>query len=382
MLQNPNANKEFQPREYKIGDQTYTAYTPGEANKLEQQQSEHIKQTNAMAGSPDRPEYDTMIDPATGMISDQYQLAQATQSALGDDAGYNKFEQEALRDGPSAYANLMIEQQGLERKDQLDDINSQYNMGMQTALDGMASQGGLYGGAKERLGANSIRDMLATRQGARSDYQKQRLGILGQDEQNRVGQLQSLSGMEMDRNRLGLQGKEFDIRNSMTERDNVRRDSQDAWKTEMETWASNKQADAQSGAAGGCFPTGTLIEMADGSKKKIEDIKLGDDTFGGTVTKLIQGLAFGAKWYNYEGVIVTGDHAVYEEEEWVRVKDSDLGESLDIRVEYLYNISNAGHMLLIKDTLFSDFDEVEDATLSYEDSLMEKNVKSCLNRIS
>jgi hypothetical protein len=247
-------------------------------------------------------------------------------------------------------------------------------MGLQNASDQLASQGGLFSGARERMGAGSIRDMLASRQGARQDFERNKLGIQAQDEQNRIGQLQALTGMEQQRNQMGLQAKEFDLRNSMNERDAKRKDGMDAWKVGMETWASNKQADAQAGAAGGgCFPAGTMIEMNDGTQKKIEDIKIGDETFGGKVTKVIVGEASGFVWYDYNGVIVTGDHPVMESGAWVRVKDSKQAEELEVEFDVLYNFSNVGHVIIINNFVFSDFDEVDQAGLSYEESLKLKN---------
>jgi hypothetical protein len=161
----------------------------------------------------------------------------------------------------------------------------------------------------------------------------------------------------------------------MNERDAKRKDGMDAWKVGMETWASNKQADAQAASAGGggCFPAGTMVEMHDGTQKKIEDIKIGDETFGGKVTKVIVGEATGFVWYDYNGVIVTGDHPVMESGAWVRVKDSKQAEELEVEFDVLYNLSNVGHVIIINNFVFSDFDEVDQVGLSYEESLKLKN---------
>lgn len=365
---------QFQPQVVEIGGKKFTAQTPQQLQTLQGQRNQYLQDQAVKASMPQRPKFDSMLG-KDKLIDRRYQIGNFAQGLLADDQGFNRFQQEALREGPSQYAQLMLEQQELAKKDQIGDIGTQYQMGLQNAMDSIASQGGLNAGASERMGAASIRDMLAARQGARRDFQNQRLGILGQDEQNRIGQLQSLTGMEMDRNRTSLQAREFDLRNTLNERDAARRDGQDAWKTQMETWASNRQADAQRSAAGSCFPQGTQIKMADGSFKSIEAIEIGDETSGGIVTKVIQGSALGAVWYDYQGVLVTGGHLVYEDGQWVRVLDSEKAEMVDVKFERLYNLSNEDHMIQVGDVVFSDYDEVDQAGLSWEMSQMKKNAE-------
>lgn len=368
------AGKNFEPTEVEIDGKKYQANTPQELNVLNDKRKSWLKSETDKAGQPTRPEWDSMLG-KDNMIDQQYQLNQYVQDSMSDDVGFEKFQNEALRDGPSTFANLMLDRRELDRKDQISDIGAQYQMGLANSMDQMAAQGGVGSGARERLGAGSIRSLLEARQGARRDYNRDKLGIMAQDEQNRIGQLQSLTGMEMDRNRMGLQGREFDISNSLRERDSGRSANLDKWKTEMETWASNKQADAQAKAGGGgCFPKGTLVDMADGSKKPIEQIRVGDQVeSGGMVTKTIEGSADGAQWYDHEGVIVTGDHAVFSGNQWVRVKDAEDSLVLDIDFERLYNLSTEEHELVINNVVFSDFDEVDDQRLSDEECLKLKN---------
>jgi hypothetical protein len=379
MLMNPafsgNQGKGFQPQEVEIDGKTYTAKTPAELEQLntKKRNVQLKKEGKNPDGSPIRPEWDSMLG-KDNMIDQRYQLNQAVQDAMSDDVGFQKFQDEALRDGPSTFADLMLQRRDLDRQDQLGDISSQYQMGLANSMDQMAAQGGIGSGARERMGANSIRSLLEARQGARRDYRRDRLGILAQDEQNRIGQLQSLTGMEMDRNRMGLQGREFDITNSLQERDARRQADLDKWTQERQDWAGIKQAEAQKGAGGGCFPKGTLIDMADGSKKSIERVSVGDRVdSGGVVTKTIEGTASGAEWYDYKGVIVTGDHAVFDGEEWVRVKDTDEAKLLGVEFERLYNLSTEDHEIIINGVVFSDFDEVDDQRLSDEECLKLKN---------
>jgi len=376
MLMNPGfEGKGFHPQEVEIDGKTYTAKTPAELEQLKtkKRNAQLKKEGKNPDGSPIRPEWDSMLG-SDDMIDEKYQLNQAVQDSMADDVGFEKFQDEALRDGPSTFAQLMMDRRDLDRRDQLGDISSQYQMGLANSMDQMAAQGGIGSGARERMGANSIRSLLEARQGARRDYNRDKLGIMAQDEQNRIGQLQSLTGMEMDRNRMGLQGREFDITNSLQERDARRQADLDKWTQERQDWAGIKQAEAQKGASGGCFPAGTLVKMADGSQKAIEKIEIGEELeSGGKVTKTIQGIGRNADWYQFGQTFVTGDHAVLVNNQWLRVKDAKgsvlIGETFD----RYYNLSTENHEIIINDTVFSDFDEVDDVTLSYEESLKLKN---------
>lgn len=107
-----------------------------------------------------------------------------------------------------------------------------------------------------------------------------------------------------------------------------------------------------------CFLTGTKIEMEDGSLKKIEDIKLADKLkSGGVVYGTSQSLV--SEIYLYDGVFVTGNHAVREEGEWIRVKSSknaDLHEG----VYSVYNLSNENHRIITENgIIFADYDETD-----------------------
>jgi hypothetical protein len=373
----------FQPQEIQVGDKTFTATTPQELQSLQAQRLKWQNDQAQMAGAPQRPGFDSMLG-ADGLIDSRYQIGNFAEDLMSNNQGFNKFQDEALRDGPSKYAQLMLDQQDLNRKGALDDVGAQFQSGLQSQMDALASQGGMMSGAGERMGANSIRDMLAARQGVRRDTDQNRLSIQGQDEQNRLGQLQALTGLEQQRNQTGLQAREFDLRNSLNERDSKRQDGMDAWKTQMETWASNRQADAQAQAArSSCFPRGTMIEMADGTEKKIEDIDINDQTRGGAVTKVIYGSAMGADWYLYKEVIVTGTHMVLEKGKWIRVEDSKLAEPMDIHFDVLFNFSTTNHSIFVNGLEFSDYDEVDFIGLSWEDNEKIRNEEaSCSRTIS
>ena len=115
----------------------------------------------------------------------------------------------------------------------------------------------------------------------------------------------------------------------------------------------------QSGPAAGaaglssfCFSPDTLIQMADGSEKEIQNIKLGDDTKGGKVELVVQTL--GHNVYNYKGIEVSGSHWVVENGKYIEVETSKHAKPIDDK-EMLYCLNTSDHAIWIKDIQFSDF---------------------------
>jgi hypothetical protein len=122
------------------------------------------------------------------------------------------------------------------------------------------------------------------------------------------------------------------------------------------------------GAIGGavCFAPHTEITMQDGSIKEIKDLVLGDETFlGGKVVGVQQHL-FNDEIFSYScktgSIYVTGTHAVFENNKWTRVFDSQHGVKIpraEVHVPVVYSVSTEKHRLYIKGNMFADYDEVD-----------------------
>ncbi len=109
-----------------------------------------------------------------------------------------------------------------------------------------------------------------------------------------------------------------------------------------------------------CFVAGTPIEMEDGSVKPVECIDTMDRTAaGGTVTGI--GKILSDDIYSYCGIGVAGSHAVCEDGVWLRVRDSEKAEKIDIGTVPVYAINNINHRLLINGITFADYGEVTDS---------------------
>lgn len=122
------------------------------------------------------------------------------------------------------------------------------------------------------------------------------------------------------------------------------------------------------GAIGGaiCFAPETPVTLKDGTIKEIKDLVLGDETFlGGKVVGVQQHL-FNEEIFSYScktgSIYVTGTHAVFENNKWTRVFDSQYGVKIpraEINVPVVYSVSTEKHRLYIKGNMFADYDEVD-----------------------
>lgn len=120
-----------------------------------------------------------------------------------------------------------------------------------------------------------------------------------------------------------------------------------------------------------CFVAGTRIKMIGGEEKNIKDIDIGDQCLGGGRVYMV-GKSESQDIYDYNGVLVTGSHAVLEGNEFIRVQDSKKSIPYNTK-QKVYFISNDNHRIMIGETLFSDYDETDIPDLTERESLQRLN---------
>jgi hypothetical protein len=144
-------------------------------------------------GRPEIAKFRSLIDKDTGLLKDAYQLQDP-----GGRQGLDAFRQEALREGPSKWAQL-------QRTNQLDDISKAQAGATSAAMNQVAATGGGLGsGAGERIARTGLRNKLLAQQGALG-------GIAQQDEAKRMAALQQLPGMELDDARFKQGTQQYNI---------------------------------------------------------------------------------------------------------------------------------------------------------------------------
>ena len=116
-----------------------------------------------------------------------------------------------------------------------------------------------------------------------------------------------------------------------------------------------------------CFDRKTRIHLDDGTFKHIEEIKPNDRLFDGSiVTAKIQVTSEGLKMYNLNGIIVSESHIVNHNGNWMPVRDHPLAIKLEkYREPYLYCINTTSKIIILNNTIFTDWDEIYDDNLEF-----------------
>ena len=145
-------------------------------------------------------------------------------------------------------------------------------------------------------------------------------------------------------------------------------------KEQQEKAARAAAAVATGGISLVCFPANTDVTMKDNRQMPIHLVQLGDELLEGGKVYSVSKHINKHPLYNYEGVLVSGSHAVKEDGFWTRVAFSNKAKLTDTTPDVLYSLSCENHKMIIKGITFSDFDEVDDThNCNLEDCLKTKN---------
>jgi hypothetical protein len=110
---------------------------------------------------------------------------------------------------------------------------------------------------------------------------------------------------------------------------------------------------------GGCFIAGTMITMADGSLKPVEQVDIRDEVaVGGFV--FATGKFLIDNLYDYKGIKVSGTHMVKEDGKWTRVENSKHGVSLGDDEHIVYVFGSEHRRIIIDGTEFTDYFELSE----------------------
>ena len=115
-----------------------------------------------------------------------------------------------------------------------------------------------------------------------------------------------------------------------------------------------------------CFDKNTLIEMNDGTLKKIQFIENGDILRNNNVvTAKIKVVSEGSTMYLLNNIIISDSHIVKYNKDWIPVSRHPKAIKLDSYYEeYLYCLNTTNKIIEINDLIFTDWDEIYDEKLS------------------
>lgn len=207
-------------------------------------------------GSPLRPEWNSLLN-ADGTLKDQYQL-QTEADVTYDPSGYNEVKNLALRTGPSAWAQLQLDQQKAQQAAQVDQAAKQSAGAQSNMFAQMAMRGGLGGGARNRMASQALRNQLMSQQDIARQGNLNRLNIGSQDETNRLNMLNNLTNLDVKKGELDVTNRAYrtnvaqtNLQNSLKEVDARRAYDQNMYQELMKKWAAEKDAEAQRNSGGG-----------------------------------------------------------------------------------------------------------------------------------
>ena len=110
---------------------------------------------------------------------------------------------------------------------------------------------------------------------------------------------------------------------------------------------------------GGCFIAGTMVTMADGTRKPVEQVDIGDNVMvGGQV--FATGKFLINNLYEYKGIQVSGTHMVKEHGKWTRVENSKAGISLGSDDAIVYVFGSENRRIIIDGIEFTDYFELSE----------------------
>lgn len=205
-------------------------------------------------GSPIRPEWESLIDPQTGKMKDNYQLNLQTLDPATLQ-GYNMIKNLATQEGPSKSAQYQTEQANLLKQNNIDAATQQAAGAQADARSQLAMRGGMASGSRERLAQAGQRDLLGSKQAAFRQNTGNILDILKTDEDAKRQALSQFANAEgqIAGSNLGIKNKatEFNTTNLLSEAGKKREADMEAYKSALDKWSANKQAEATRNSGGG-----------------------------------------------------------------------------------------------------------------------------------
>jgi hypothetical protein len=208
-----------------------------------------------------------------GLDSKMSSLSSGLNNRLGninlDKRGLEAFRGEALRKGPSAWYNMMLDKQKLEEQGARDTAAKQALSQGAQARSQLAMRGGLMGGSAERMAKSSARDLMMANQDVSRQGMLTRAQLGVSDEEKRITALGQLPGMEVaalqpelqktqmwadmgksnlgawqQGQQVGLEANKWNLQQTLDEKRRKDQYELDKWKEMVQAQAAEKQAQA------------------------------------------------------------------------------------------------------------------------------------------
>ena len=205
----------------------------------------------------------------------------------------------------------------------------------------------------EEAKAKEMADARAARKAASTEASRQAaVDKAKQNLKDRVSRFNSNPSNQRKGLRMTASGDTYSTKSySKQDRDRNRQNNRSVGRQASK--ADRSRASRGKTGGGFCFDPNTLVQMFDGSEKRIKDIKLGDKTKGGEVTGVFQFKA-ADEIHDYKGVTVAGSHYVKEGGKFIMVQDSPISVKID-KIPVVHSLDTTGRRIFIKDIEFADY---------------------------
>lgn len=151
--------------------------------------------------------------------------------------GLDALRTAALRKGPSQWLGMTEYSNALNAKNAREKGMNQNASNTAGAEDALAASGGLSSGARERVQEQGQKNYISMAENVQNQEQQANLGAGIQDESNRQTAVGNLTTAEEAKQKDWLTSKQQDYQNQL-----------DIYKTQMDAWAAERQADATENA--------------------------------------------------------------------------------------------------------------------------------------
>lgn len=195
------------------------------------------------SGRPIRPGFQSMlgVDAATGKYNRMSLAPELQAKEVVGQAGRDQLAARATATGPSEWAKLQTQNQGIEEANALGNIGKQGASSLAQAQGNLARNGGMRSGVGAIMAQRGMQDQMMQKQQARRGGQQDRLNIAMQDDQTKSGLLQNLVGGD-------LQSQQYNIGNVIQEKRTKDTADMSAYAQDMQGWAAKQQGKAIAGS--------------------------------------------------------------------------------------------------------------------------------------
>lgn len=216
-------------------DPVLSYYGVSNWNELEKKLGRPISAVERQSGVL-APQYEALRDAKSGELKSSFKYDPMQSEA------FKQLREQALSTGPSAWAQMQTQKQGMEEQNQRDMAAKSNMQAMNQANAMLARSGGLSSGAAGLQARAGARNALMANQDVTRQGMADRLGISMADEQRRQDSLKGVGEAELSGQRLNLQTMLGDVQ-SQRDFDLSR------YQQQMAAWGSDKTANAQMAAS-------------------------------------------------------------------------------------------------------------------------------------